>query len=100
MTTFHRSIISNIENYFLAHGVYQFEAYMMGYTSTQNHFFIMRKNGAEICRGFVNDIYPYSTGYCVTTIEMQVGDQVYIEGTGDFRGHNYCGFSGFQIKAL
>ncbi len=72
---------------------------MMGYTTARDHYFKLMKNGVELCREFINDVYPYSNAFCVTNIEMQPGDQIHIEGHGDFRAP-WCGFSGFQIKAL
>ena len=86
--------------YFLANGVYQFETYMMGSTTRGSHEFAIMKNGADICRGFIGIQYLYRTSFCVTTIEMQTGDQVYVEASGFFKGKYYSGFSGFQIKAL
>ncbi len=71
----------------------------MGYNTRAVEFFIM-KNGVEICRGFSRADDYYDTGSCVTSVELQAGDQVFVQGYGDFRGVNYSGFSGFQIKAL
>ena len=72
----------------------------MGYDTSRINTFIIKKNGVEICRAISAKLYPWSQGSCVTTIEMQAGDQAYVEGTGMFMGDNWSGFSGFQIKAL
>ncbi len=86
--------------YIIAHGIYQFETYVMGYETSRDNTFIIMKNGVELCRALSQRFYPYSQGVCVATTEMQAGDQVYVEGTGVFHGDYWNGFSGFQIKAL
>ena len=79
----------------LASGVYQFDVYMMGLSSTD--YFQIMKGESILCRG-----YTYSgggTSPCSVNVQLEAGDQVYVKADGLYNGY-YCGFSGFIVKAL
>ena len=77
--------------------MYHFEAYVM--SKSDSNYMYIRKNGDSLCRGFISTNYPYSTGFCSVNVEMLAGDQVHVEGSGNFNG-DFCGFSGFMLKGL
>ncbi len=71
---------------------------MMG-QSGENYFWIM-KNGSTLCSAYVPiDNNPGGIGTCSVNVQLESGDQIYVQGRGHYNG-GFCGFSGFMVKAL